>query len=370
MGERAEGLPTGLGFSTVPLVPPIPTQKGHINSVVPPVPIGNVDPALPPAINNPPTFIGDVTFPVPPVPSTLLPVPSFIKAGQIDESANPTGMYEFKKEYAAPTPMYGVAIDQRTRIQILSSMSPPSDLETDVQLGRDRARKIISMFQETEKANLETNVQLGRKRALKIISMFQEARKADDSDMLDPPEFGRKRRACLDKLKERKRSALLKNLEYVARVEDERLKERLTKVQEAQEYQNQMDDYHKQVLEFRSKHSGANKSKETNNILNTQAGLGTEQRLWAEKKRKQQTKTASSDSVALYVSNLPTDGSANTELMEALFGSYGSLRKIHLYRNKQTGDLKGDALVVYNLNYSKERSKLTEDVCSQVRYAL
>jgi RNA recognition motif-containing protein len=54
-------------------------------------------------------------------------------------------------------------------------------------------------------------------------------------------------------------------------------------------------------------------------------------------------------SVAVYLSGLPEDGSVPEETMQALFGSYGSFRKIHLHRNKKTGELKGDALVIYQI---------------------
>ena len=68
------------------------------------------------------------------------------------------------------------------------------------------------------------------------------------------------------------------------------------------------------------------------------------------------------------MSSLPTDGSANEELLQALFGCLGySIRKIHIYVNRQTGELKGDALVVYELPPDEDRNTLTETVCSQVR---
>ena len=197
---------------------------------------------------------------------------------------------------------------------------------------------------------------------LKIIDGLKDTKEAD-LNKLSCETLGLRRRECLDKLKERKRIALLKNLEYVARVEDERLQDRLARVQEAQEYHYQLEDYHNQVLELRSTNN-----KMAMNAL--QAGIGTEQRQRAEKKRKQNTQSTSSDSLAIYVSNLPTDGSVSDDLMRALFGSYGNLRKIHLYRDKQTGELKGDALIIYSLGQARDRSSITEAVCSQVRQSL
>ena len=150
-------------------------------------------------------------------------------------------------------------------------------------------------------------------------------------------------------------------------MEDERLKERLARVHEAQEYHSQLEDYHNQVLELRSKTLVADKRGDQN-LLNSQAGIGTEQRERAEKKRKRQSQhhVPANESLAIYVSNLPTDGSVTDQLMEALFGSYGSLRKIHFYRDKATDELKGDALVIYNLDRDTDKSSLVESVCSQV----
>jgi hypothetical protein len=213
------------------------------------------------------------------------------------------------------------------------------DLTTQAQLARNRAQVILTQFQRQEVDDL--NRLEGREVAL------------------ERSEVARKRKECLLKLDERKKIAMLKNLEYVARVEDERLKEHLLMVQEAQQYHDKLEDYHSQVLELRSK------ALTSNNTIKRQAGIGTQQPERVDKKRKKQTADSSNDSVSIYVSNLPTNGSASEELMRALFGSYGSLRKIHFYVDKRTGELKGDALVIYNLE-DEDRLMLTEAVCSQV----
>jgi hypothetical protein len=49
---------------------------------------------------------------------------------------------------------------------------------------------------------------------------------------------------CVDSLGERKRLSLLKNLEYVARVEDKRLRHQLDQIEEAKSYQNLMEQQH------------------------------------------------------------------------------------------------------------------------------
>jgi hypothetical protein len=215
-----------------------------------------------------------------------------------------------------------------------------------------------------EMNDLSRVAQMARRRAIGIINQLK-IQSEDDTMYLEKTELGRKRRVCLDKLKEKHRIALLKNLEYAARAEDERLEEQLQRVQKAQEYHSQLEDYHTHLLEIRSKRIADNTNKNNNNVIQrSQAGIGTEDRQRAEKKRKRQT--IANDSVSIYVSNLPKDGSASDGLMRTLFGSYGTLRKIHFYVDKGTGNLKGDALVIYNVEDASNKSTLTEAVCSQV----
>jgi uncharacterized protein YggU (UPF0235/DUF167 family) len=171
---------------------------------------------------------------------------------------------------------------------------------------------------------------------------------------------------------------MIKNLEYVAKAEDERLKEKLLQVHQTQEYHSKLEAHHQQSLQLRLQHLGkrpltpsTTSTTAMTPLLSTQAGIGTQQRQRVEEKRRKThlaATTLSRGTVAIYVSQLPTDGSANEDLLRALFGSLGySLRKVHFYTNKETGELKGDALIVYELPPNEDRNTLTTAVCSQVR---
>lgn len=202
-----------------------------------------------------------------------------------------------------------------------------------------------------------------------------------------PWEMARKRRECLDRHEERKQGALFKNLEYVARLEEERLRQQLHQVKQVQTLEAQIDDMYRQKLAFRQQQQQQQQTRDGRNSINTSAaGIGTKERQKAERKRrrtalppslrKQYSNNTSNNnnsngnsSVAIYVSNLPTDGSVNDSTIEALFASYGSLRKVHFYVDKTNGKRKGDALVLYSLNSDgddNEAARLTEAVCSQV----
>jgi len=203
---------------------------------------------------------------------------------------------------------------------------------------------------------------------------------------IPPPwELGRRRRECLNRDEERKKLALFKNLEYVAILEEERLKQQSDQLQQVMTLEEQIDERYRKRLESRSRARPDGR----NDINTSGAGIGTKQRRKAEQKRKRTALPPSlrnnnnnnskkrcggsgdasggrgSSSVAIYVSNLPTEGYGD-ETIRALFGSYGILRKIHFYTDKSTGKRKGDALVIYSLKEEDNEASLTESVCSQV----
>jgi hypothetical protein len=81
--------------------------------------------------------------------------------------------------------------------------------------------------------------------------------------------------------------------------------------------------------------------------------------------------------VAIYVSGLPvvsihdknTENQSENgvkELLYQLFGGYGTIQNIHLYKNNEKQLLKGDGLVIYNCSI-QEQGELIENVCQQVR---
>jgi len=248
----------------------------------------------------------------------------------------------------------------------------------------------IPLTTEPISASIQADADSARLRAMEVVRKFQRPNHYNDNNdtgrnqggrgsrsknyQFDPyfdpyaaVELGRKRKECLELLKARERVALLKNLEYLSRVEDERLQERLLKIQQAQELERHMELQHKRRHESNARTGIGVNSRQS------QAGIGTQQRQRVQEEQRNQYGPAAkrnefaSESVAIYVANLPRDGSADEELMRGLFSSYGNIRKIHFYVDKRTGQRKGDALVIYSLQQGQDRSALTESVCSQVR---
>jgi hypothetical protein len=216
-----------------------------------------------------------------------------------------------------------------------------------------------------------------------------------------PWELKRRRRECLDRFEERIKRALFKNLEHVSLVEDERIRQKLDQVEQVKTLEQQIEGRYNQRLESRQQQRRTNNNNQ-NDINTSGAGIGTKQRNRAEKKRKRNalpssllseeeknkcrdiggdsdciinnnkgnshSMSSSSSSVAIYVSNLPKDdGSTDGEnIIKELFGSYGSIRKVHFYLDKISGRKKGDALVIYSLQEGEDEGFFLESVCSQV----
>ena len=234
-------------------------------------------------------------------------------------------------------------------------------------------------YDSSEVANIENGGNNGNPIIQQMVQTLKPPSTTSMSATTSPSEFGRRRRECLDRYEERMKRAMFKNLQYVVKKEEERLRERLDKVEEFKTFEHQIEERYNQRLESRQRRSSNHNS--MNDINTSAAGIGTKQRNRAEKKRKRNALPVSlryngqkqnnlsndlSSSIAIYVSNLPKDGSADENVIKSLFGSYGSIRKVHFYLDKATGEKKGDALVIYSLKKGQDESSLTESVCSQV----
>lgn len=185
---------------------------------------------------------------------------------------------------------------------------------------------------------------------------------------MSPVEFRLQRERGLQRDQERQRRALLKNLEYVSRRETERLQHIAAELEERKQMEAMAESRYQAILEQRQAQLMANKA-------NSQAGIGSRkrQRFQKEQERQQQ----SSSSVAVYVSGIPTDGSIDEKFVQQLFGCYGTIRKVHFYREKNDRrQLKGDGLIVFE--FPREGNSLVggddggqnlvATVCSQVSF--
>lgn len=180
------------------------------------------------------------------------------------------------------------------------------------------------------------------------------------STTLQPADYRYRRQQQLEKEQERLHKATLKNFEYVAQREEERLKHQLAQLQETQVLEQQLQE--QQAALFRTRQQAQ--------ATLSKAGIGTTSRHKLEKQKQRKGHVAKMNhdlTIAIYLSGLPRN--VTEDFVRQLFSSYGAIRRVILYRNKQTGELKGDALVVYNVRKSTDKQDILDAACSQVSLA-
>lgn len=246
---------------------------------------------------------------------------------------------------------------------------------------------------QPEIGKIHLSVEEGRARANAILAKFQQLTRdhgvveADQPPIAGPNAavgiegvplitapvaaevFREKREKFFVQEAKRKNIFFVKNLEYVARREARRLQNHMVQLDEARQWEDQVQDQYRQVLVERKKRllGGGNGDKG----MVTQAGIGTAKRKRVEKEKKRAGNVPASRhlqeslSLSFYLTGIPLDGSLSEHFIHQLFCSYGKIRKVHFYRNKVSGQLKGDALVVYDIK-PKERDAILRNVCSQV----
>ena len=81
---------------------------------------------------------------------------------------------------------------------------------------------------------------------------------------------------------------------------------------------------------------------------------------------------------SIYLTNLPTDGSITERTLGSLFCTYGRLDRVTMYRDRSSGELKGDGLIVFGRdaiiaadaqNCGDNAADLVDIVCSQMNGA-
>ena len=211
--------------------------------------------------------------------------------------------------------------------------------------GRLRAQAILRRFQEQQDALLQLP-QL-------ILTMSDEQQQQQA-----PSVYVEQRRKAA--VRERRRLSLFfsKNFAYLAAKQDSETQEWEQKIAAAQQREVEAEQHYQRILEER-------KQKRQQKELQSQAGIGTHKR-----KRAEVTKASLSKlpSVALYVSGIPRDGSIQANSLGDIFRAYGTVTKVHYYRDKATGELKGDGLVVFEVQNMQEGGNLLQ-MCAQMNGA-
>ena len=234
-----------------------------------------------------------------------------------------------------------------------------SHTQEQIEAARARAQAILERFQQQQEKFL---FKPSSESTADICSQYT----ATDAP---PGFFVQQRQHALQREQERKDAFWEKNCRYAIAREQDRLAQQAQQLQQTtawhEQYQAALQERQKTRYEqrklARSKAAAVEQSKE---------GIGMAARPKLDQKQQQQhLRSQTGQTVAVYVSGFPTDGSINEEYIKALFGSYGAIRKVHFYRNKATGQLKGDALVIYEQSVHEredDSAELLKNVCQQV----
>jgi hypothetical protein len=190
----------------------------------------------------------------------------------------------------------------------------------------------------------------------------------DDNSIPTGIDYLDKRRAHFQKEKTKFNKFRLKNLEYVMRLDEMDLRHhvncmnQITALEEKQSIQLELAKQQRQEMQRKLEQKRQQKT-QTSMMNATAGGIGSQDQRRAERVRKRErldqgtslvktTNGASSHASqrnknSLYLTNLPTDGSATERLLHSLFSSYGRLDRVTMYRHRSTGELKGDGLIVF-----------------------
>ncbi|CAB9520224.1 expressed unknown protein [Seminavis robusta] len=224
---------------------------------------------------------------------------------------------------------------------------------TKVEEGRARANAILEKFRRLEQAH-------GAAAPLTTTSTSGCPLLVNSNN-----EYRQKRQVCLEQEAQRKKQFWIKNLEYVTKRSQKQLQQQLKQINQAQQWESQVQEQYRLALEARKKRLH---STTTTNTSTTQAGIGTAKRNRVERELQKTTHNHLQQTATIYLTGIPTNGSVPETTIQNLFSSYGTIRKVHYYRDKQTGTLKGDALVVFQSSKNKNE-ELLQMVCSQMNGA-
>ena len=199
--------------------------------------------------------------------------------------------------------------------------------------------------------------------------------------------YAQQREDFLEMERQKFQSCRLKNLEYVMKREESEMQQhiecvnQISGLEEKQNIQIQiMREQQRRKQELLEQRKA---QRQQTQMLNENAGgIGSKEQRRAETVRKrhhseQRTSISNADTgeslrASLYLTNLPTDGSCDERILKSLFCLFGRLDRVTMYRDRSTGDLKGDGLISYGRDAALEhKSKgtgvdLVETVCSQV----
>lgn len=228
--------------------------------------------------------------------------------------------------------------------------------------GRLRAQAILRRFEQQRESLL-------RQLPVTAAAIHSSSHERGDASSPSPSSSSvyveQRRKAALVQ-RRRFQDAWIKNFAYVEQKQQASARHLQDQIAAAKQREAEADNQYRRILEERQRQ----KKKQALQLQQqSAAGIGTQKRRRVEATKAQQNQAATTMqpfTAALYITGIPRDFSVTTNTIRDIFRAYGSLTKVHFYRDKTTGDLKGDGLVVYQVETQPEKEELIHTVCTQV----
>ena len=301
---------------------------------------------------------------------------------------------------------YQIQPSQPSQHQIVPAQIMQQPQHTDA---AEKARSIAMRFQQesqhqatteqTQQQAQHSDEAAEKARAIAMRFHLESKPIIDDNTIDKSLPYAELRRTHFEKERKKLQTFHLKNLEYVMKHEEKELRHhvdcmnQMTAYEEKQQIQFQVAQEQHRQRQMQIEHK--KQQREQSGVLNDGGGgIGTKEQQLAERVRKRQhlghasgggsSKTNGSNRddstlkmrTSLYLTNLPTDGSTTERTLQSLFCAYGRLDRVTMYRNRSTGELKGDGIIVFGrdavekyqaMNVQEQGgADLVEAVCTQV----
>ena len=268
-----------------------------------------------------------------------------------------------------------------------SSRPVQFDIARDISCHAQSMHRDNNLQPEPSVLHDDIHVQVERIRNARLIATRLREEQALVTGVDCSVNYAQQREDFLEKERRRFQSCRLKNLEYVMKREESEIQQHVecvNQIASLEEKQNIQIQIMKEQQRQKQELLGQRKTqRQQSQMLNENSGgIGTKEQRRAEtlRKRHQSEKrpsnadTGESLRTSLYLTNLPTDGSCDERVLKSLFCMFGRLDRVTMYRDRSTGDLKGDGLITYGRDAALEHESkgsgvdLVETVCSQVSF--
>ena len=243
-----------------------------------------------------------------------------------------------------------------------SSDAVPKSLHSLVEAAKSRARAVLAQFSHTSDLPLTSGKSRLNEDDNNAASDPELSFQPQTQTQHPPHYYAQQREVGLQREEQRKHQALLRNFEYVAHRESERIGMLQAAQDQVAHWEQIGQQQYQKNLEIRREL-----------LQKGHGGIHIDSQRQPKRPRnnpqKQPQEKPPATTVAIYVSGFPIVGpdAVSEDSVRQLFGAYGKVARVHLYRDHRNQALKGDGLIVYSIDEQLDIASFLASVCGQVR---